>query len=291
MLSCVFVFLGLSFLFLALDNISLSYAMVIDRQSTLFNAAFAYIFLREPWLPMEFVAAMISILGVFFVAQPKEVFGEESTAHDDGNGNHTLGFVFGILGAIFSAACFTTLRALGTSVKLHWANVIFLQSIVVSILSIPTIYLTENSYELVSPKIGGFIIAGCLIGALGQIVITIGNLVIFRQPTDYATELIFVISMTLGLQLGKAATTSVMGTSQILFGFILQALFTDDVINYLSIIGGLLVLIGIVLMILMRSNGDAAEEALLMNKERGKSETGTELSDASTESNPLSDHI
>lgn len=52
--------------------------------------------------------------------------------------------------------------------------------------------------------------------------------------------------------MGKAASTSVMGTSQILFGFVLQAAFTDDVINYLSIIGGLLVMVGIVLMILLK---------------------------------------
>jgi hypothetical protein len=59
-----------------------------------------------------------------------------------------------------------------------------------------------------------------------------------------------------GLQLGKAASTSVMGTSQILFGFILQAAFTNDFINYLSYIGGFLVMVGIVLMILLKPKSE-----------------------------------
>lgn len=175
LLSSVLVFLGLAFLFLALDNISLSYAMVIDRQSTLFNAVFAYIFLGEPWLPVEFVAAIISIIGVFFVAQPEAVFGSDSSAKDDSNGNYILGFVFGMLGAICSAANFTAIRALGTTVKMHWANVIFVQSFVISILSIPTIYASGHSFQIVSLQIGGFIVAGCLMGALGQVIITIGE--------------------------------------------------------------------------------------------------------------------
>jgi drug/metabolite transporter (DMT)-like permease len=178
-LSSVLVFLGLAFLFLALDNISLSYALVIDRQSTLFNAIFAFLFLGEPWLPVEFIAAIISIIGVFFVAQPSAIFGGESNADEDGGGNYVLGFVFGILGAICSAANFTAIRALGTTVKMHWANVIFVQSIVISILSIPTIYASGNSFQTVTPQIGGFIIAGCLVGAAGQVIITIGNTSIY----------------------------------------------------------------------------------------------------------------
>lgn len=173
-LSSILVFLGLAFLFLALDNISLSYALVIDRQSTLFNAIFAFLFLGEPWLPVEFIAAVISIVGVFFVAQPKAVFGGESSADDGGHNNYVLGFVFGILGALCSAANFTAIRALGTTVKMHWANVIFVQSIAISVLSIPTIYASGHTFQTVSPTIGFYIVAGCLIGALGQVIITIG---------------------------------------------------------------------------------------------------------------------
>ena len=88
-----------------------------------------------------------------------------------------------------------------------------------------------------------------------------------------------------GLQLGKAASTSVMGTSQILFGFILQALFTHDPINYLSYIGGTLVLIGIVLMILLRSSSESPETPT----REGSREKSVEFSSSSTDmvTNPL----
>ena len=74
-------------------------------------------------------------------------------------------------------------------------------------------------------------------------------------------------TVLLGLQLGKAASTSVMGTSQILFGFILQAAFTDDALNYLSYIGGMLVMVGIVLMILLKPKTAADEEAVEPTKD------------------------
>lgn len=86
--------------------------------------------------------------------------------------------------------------------------------------------------------------------------------------------------------MGKAASTSVMGTSQILFGFILQALFTDDVINYLSIIGGVLVMVGIVLMILMKPKSEEVVTQASQNDTRTSVTTNmVEIGD--TVSNPM----
>ncbi len=44
-----------------------------------------------------------------------------------------------------------------------------------------------------------------------------------------------------------------------LFGFILQALFTSDPVNYLAIIGGLVVSAGIVMMIVFKKEDQSAE--------------------------------
>ena len=82
--------------------------------------------------------------------------------------------------------------------------------------------------------------------------------------------------------MGKAASTSVMGTSQILFGFILQAAFTDDVINYLSIIGGVLVMVGIVLMILLKPKSENELDA-----SRATATTADMMEIGSGVSNPL----
>ena len=112
---------------------------------------------------------------MFFVAQPKVAFGSESSADDGGHDNYILGFIFGILGAICSAANFTAIRTLGTTVKAHWANVIFVQSVAISVLSIPTICASGHTFQVVSRQIGFYIVAGCFIGALGQVIITIGT--------------------------------------------------------------------------------------------------------------------
>jgi drug/metabolite transporter (DMT)-like permease len=179
LLSSLLTFAGLAVLFKALEYLPLSYALVVDRQSSIFNAIFAYLFLGEPWLLSEIIASFISVIGVLFVAQPEAIFGDESNADDDESSNLAIGFSLALSGAIFAAANYTSIRALGTTVKLPWANVIFVQSVVVMLLSLPSIYISGSSFEILSATEGGYVVAGTVIGALGQIAITIGKLFLF----------------------------------------------------------------------------------------------------------------
>jgi hypothetical protein len=69
------------------------------------------------------------------------------------------------------------------------------------------------------------------------------------------------ILMTIGMQREKSATATAMRMSDVLFGFIWQALFTSDTVSALSLLGAGLVSLSIVLVVLFKPKDPAAAAA------------------------------
>ena len=128
-----------------------------------------------------------------------------------------------------------------------WANVCLAQAIGQVLLSPPSLLVSGQSLRLdvITFRIFGLIFIAGFIGAWSQ------------------------ISMTIGMQKEKSALATGMRMSDVLFGFIWQALFTSDSLNPLSVVGALLVTSSVVGLIMAKaySPGQVAPVAVVGSSE------------------------
>ena len=204
---------GIAFAFLAVEKLPIGDSTVLVMLSPVFTSVLAACILKEPWEIPEFCATMISLMGAALVAKPSFLF--EST---DFESLDPVGVTYGLCAAVSAAAAYICVRMLGTSHVMPWANVCFAQSLGQVIYSIPcapifgqVLTLDVTTYQIV------LLVCGAILGALSQ------------------------VSMTIGMQREKSATATAMRTSDVLFGFLWQAIFTNESFDYLSIVGALLV--------------------------------------------------
>jgi hypothetical protein len=76
------------------------------------------------------------------------------------------------------------------------------------------------------------------------------------------------ICMTYGMQREKSATATAMRMSDVLFGFIWQALFTSEIVSVLSIVGALLVMSSIIVVVVAKQYRQGMEAKSEGNADR-----------------------
>lgn len=151
-MSSLLAYAGQALVFTSIEYVPVDFALVLDRQSVVFQSILAYLLLGEPWLLIEIIATAISIFGVVLIAQPAffahlfsvislfmgmkpalndadaEDDGSESVPTENGFGLDenamTLsatedldqaGVIYGLLAAFLTACAYVTIRMTGPS--------------------------------------------------------------------------------------------------------------------------------------------------------------------------------
>lgn len=205
-------FTSIGFLFVAAPLMPIGDCSVLVMLSPLMASILGYVVLGEPWRIPEFCATVMSLIGAVLVAKPSFIFGE-SDSHLT-----SKGVMFALLSACSASCAFISVRMLGTSAKMPWANVSFSQSLGQLFFYFPAILIAGQAPQFPSTLTEvGMIVTISLIGSVSQII------------------------MTIGMQREKSAAATGMRMSDVVFGYIWQSLFTSDTVSLLSVIGALLV--------------------------------------------------
>jgi drug/metabolite transporter (DMT)-like permease len=222
---------GITFSFLSVEYLPIGDSTVLQNLSPVFATIGSYFVLGESWRLPEFVATVLSLFAAAFVARPPSLFGG-SNGND--SGNNLLGLFYAFMAAATAGLAYLCIRILGTTAKVPWVNILFAQSLGQVFLSFPSMYafgekvtvLDMTGYEYV------LIISSGLMGTLSQ------------------------IAMTVGMQREKSANATVMRMSEVLFGFLWQLLLTDDPVNLLSVLGSVLITVGVMIIVVFKQSED-----------------------------------
>lgn len=222
---------GITFSFLSVEYLPIGDSTVLQNLSPVFATIGSYFVLGEAWRLPEFVATVLSLFAAVFVARPPSLFGG---SNGNGSGNNLLGLFYAFMAAATAGLAYLCIRILGTTAKIPWVNILFAQSLGQVFLSFPFMYvfgekvtvLDMTGYEY------ALIISSGLMGTLSQ------------------------IAMTVGMQREKSANATVMRMSEVLFGFLWQLLLTDDPVNLLSVLGSVLITVGVMIIVVFKQSED-----------------------------------
>lgn len=139
---------GIAFSFLSMERLPIGDATVLCMLSPFFAAILGVFILREPWGVHEFLATVISLVGAVLVARPTAIFGHIEGDGGTGGSKDTLGITYAFIAAVTSAGAYITVRMLGTTHKMPWANVCFSQAIAQIVLSVPSMYIAGQKVDL-----------------------------------------------------------------------------------------------------------------------------------------------
>jgi drug/metabolite transporter (DMT)-like permease len=203
-------FMGLSCYFYAINHLPLADATVIQFCNPMLAALIAVFALRERLRGLDVVATLFSIVGVVLVAQPTFLFASGAPLDP-------VAVVIGIVGAIFSAIAYVVIRRLGSTE--HYMVVVFYFPLVTGPASLPLLAVEG----VVLPEgIEWLLLLGIGVAAqLGQIEITKG----FKLETA-----------------GRASSVTYL---QIVLAYTWGVLLFGEYPNSLSILGALLVVVGV----------------------------------------------
>jgi drug/metabolite transporter (DMT)-like permease len=203
-------FMGLSCYFYAIAHLPLADATVIQFCNPMLAALIAVFALKEQLRMVDVMAAVCSMVGVVLVAQPTFLFARGTPLDQVAVG-------IGLVGAIFSAIAYVVIRRLGSTE--HHMVVVFYFPLVTGPAALPILAIEG----LVLPQ--GFewlLLIGIGVAAqLGQIQITQG----FKLETA-----------------GRASSVTYL---QIVLAYTWGVLLFGEYPNAVSILGALLVLIGV----------------------------------------------
>jgi drug/metabolite transporter (DMT)-like permease len=241
LLRAVLGFGSLAFAFLAFDAIPLGDASVLVMLGPLIAAVMGVFFLGEPFLRSEMIATAFTLTGSVLVAKPPFIFQHIDYVGPGGQQKFDLsGVVCGLLASVCAGGSFVMLRLLGTSAKVDYKNICFVQGVIRLVLAIPAVWLSSQHF--------GF-----------------HHYSMFQYSLMFTSGLIATaaqVSMTLGLQRVKSAVGSTMRMSDIVLSFVFQMLFTRDCVDPLSVMGAFLVLGGILFMLWQRDVNPASATTL-----------------------------
>ena len=215
---------GIAFSFLAVELIPIGDATVLTMLSPLGASILGYLILGEPWRLPEFFATVVSLGGAVMVAKPPFIFGGETEGS-----SFYLGVTYALSASVFASCAYIFVRILGTTAKMPWANVCFAQAIGQILMALPSMYIFGQhlSFDISLLQLGMLLLGG-LIGAISQIL------------------------MTIGMQREKSAAATAMRMSDVAFGFVWQVCFTSDQLSLLSLGGALLVTSSIFIIVIFK---------------------------------------
>ncbi|PWN23258.1 hypothetical protein BCV69DRAFT_280867 [Microstroma glucosiphilum] len=229
-----FGFLSTLFLYLSLENLSLSDATGIIFLGPLVTGVAAAVFLSEPFSVRERIAGIGSLLGVLLIARPTAIFGSQGDAEvpsapgdtppiEGGNeseaagANRVFGVVIALAGVFCQSGAWIALRSLGRACSTYHSIAYF---------------------------------------ALCSWVLSLAGMVVSGQPfvwpsTVEATVVLFSVGLfsllaqvfqTLGLQRETAARAAMVSYLQIIFATAFQCLVLGTPLELLSVVGSIMVL-------------------------------------------------
>ncbi|XP_008268443.2 solute carrier family 35 member G1 isoform X1 [Oryctolagus cuniculus] len=198
-------------IYYAFQTTSLADATVITFSSPMFTALFAWIFLKEKYSPWDALFTLFTITGVILIVRPPFLFGSDTSGMEESYSVHLLGTLAAIGHAVFAAMTLVILRKMGKSVDYFlsiWYYVI--------------IGLMESTIVLF--VIGGWSLPDCGLDRL--FLILIGLFGLGGQ-----------VFLTKAIQIEKAGPVAIMRTMDVVFAFIFQIIFFNDVPSWWTVGG------------------------------------------------------
>lgn len=205
---------SITLIFYAIRFMPLADASVIIFTSPVVVAIFARIFLKETCGLFHYFTLFLSISGVLMITRPPFLFGQSTVQY------HFFGPLAALLSTIFTASVFITLRVLK---NLHFSVILVCFSTYSIMQSLSMAWVTG---KLCWPKCG---MERLLMVALGLFSFT-GQML-----------------LTIAAQLEEAGLVAIARTIDVVFAFIWQIIFFNEIPSIFSIIGALLVTSSVVL--------------------------------------------
>ncbi|NXR35348.1 S35G1 protein, partial [Zosterops hypoxanthus] len=202
-------------LYYAYQVMPLADATVITFTSPVFTSLLAWIFLKEKYSLWDLLFTLFAVTGVILIARPPFLFGSRVTGIEGSYSDHLKGTIAAIASTLSAASTIVIIRKVGKSV--HFFLSIWYYAVIGLIGCVITLFVL-NEWRL--PHCGRDRVFLILIGLLG-----LGG----------------QIFLTKALQIEKAGPVSIMRTMDVVFAFILQALFLNQIPTWWTVGGALCV--------------------------------------------------
>lgn len=213
---------GLMLSFYAFRNMPLADASVIVFSVPVFVSIFARIFLKEPCGIFNVISIVLTLIGVILITRPPIIFGSvaKSLLNIDEDSSNPWGAAAAFGSTLFGANVYILLRALK---GLHFS----------------VIMTNFGSFALVQTVFVSWLIGALCVPACGLDRLLVVCLALFSFSGQ--------ILLTMSLQLEQAGPIAIARSADIVFAFIWQVLFFNEVPNKFSILGAVLVLSSVLL--------------------------------------------
>ncbi|XP_030762775.1 solute carrier family 35 member G1 [Sitophilus oryzae] len=207
--------------FYAFRHMPLSDATVIVFSVPVFTAVFARMFLKEPCGWFNIFSVIVTLIGVVLITRPPIIFGNTiESLGDNGQSPEIWGAVAAFSSTLFGANAFVILRALKdvhfSVIMTNFGAFAFVQCLIVSYF------------------IGAFCLPVC--GADRYLIVALALFSFLGQ-----------ILLTVALQLEQAGPVAIARSTDIVYAFIWQVLFFEEIPNRFSIMGAILVMSSVIL--------------------------------------------
>ncbi|XP_037352346.1 solute carrier family 35 member G1 [Talpa occidentalis] len=203
-------------LYYALQSTSLADTTVITFSSPVFTSIFAWIFLKEKYSLWDALFTTFAITGVILIVRPPFLFGSNTTGMEENYSVHLKGTFAAIGHAVFGASTLIILRKMGKSVD-YFLSIWYY--VILGLIECVIVLFILGEWSL--PYCGLdrlFLILIGLFGLGGQ------------------------VFLTKAIQIEKAGPVAIMKTMDVVFAFIFQIIFFNDVPTWWTVGGALCVL-------------------------------------------------
>lgn len=207
--------------FYAFRHMPLADASVIVFSVPVFTAIFARMFLKEPCGLFNAFSVILTLIGVVLITRPPLLFGNGVNSLGGSNEHTSMwGAVAAFSATLFGANAYVLLRALK---GIHFS----------------VIMTNFGAFALVQCILVTWFIGALCLPQCGKDRYLIVALALFSFGGQ--------ILLTLALQLEQAGPVAIARSSDIVFAFFWQVLFFDEIPNYYSVGGAILVMSSVVL--------------------------------------------
>ncbi|XP_051168938.1 solute carrier family 35 member G1 [Leptopilina boulardi] len=209
---------GLMLSFYAFRHMPLADASVVVFSVPVFVAIFARIFLKEPCGLFNVITVCLTLIGVVLITRPPLIFGHTVKSLSDSQNETDVADVWGAIAAfsatIFGANAYVLLRALK---GLHFS----------------VIMTNFGSFALIQTIMYSWAIGALCLPRCGTDRLLVVALAFFSFGGQ--------ILLTLSLQMEQAGPVAIARSADIVFAFLWQVLFFNEIPNKYSIGGAILV--------------------------------------------------
>ncbi|XP_066255664.1 solute carrier family 35 member G1 [Euwallacea similis] len=207
--------------FYAFRHMPLSDASVIVFSVPVFTAIFARMFLKEPCGWFNIVSVIVTLVGVILITRPPVIFGNTiDSLGENGQAPEMWGAVAAFSSTLFGANAFVILRA-----------------------------LKDVHFSVIMTNFGTFALVQCLIVSffIGALCLPVCGVDRYLIVALAVFSFLGQILLTIALQMEQAGPVAIARSTDIIYAFIWQVIFFNEVPNRFSIIGTVLVMSSVIL--------------------------------------------